>query len=368
MMPGDPVRVLAIHLPQFHPIPENDRWWGKGFTEWTNVTKARPLFRGHYQPHLPADLGFCDLRLPETRAAQADLARAHGIHGFCYYHYWFNGQRLLERPFNEILESGKPTFPFCLCWANEHWTKAWDGDTQSIVMPQKYSLEDDRKHVRWLLKTFHDPRYIRVNDRPIFLVYRIQEFPEPQRTAAVWREEARKSGLDDLYLVKVECYDDPRKDPAEYGFDAALEFQPDGVALYQGAPSLRRSKGWQLLQKWGLSNPVYAYNYIYTYEDLMKRMLALPEPAYRRLPCVTPHWDNSPRHKGDAFIFTDSTPALYKQWLSAAIRRAQAAPTGERLVFINAWNEWAEGNHLEPDQRFGRGYLEATRQAVEEAA
>src|SRR5262245_7933162 len=194
----DDVRLIAVYLPQFHPIPENDRSWGKGFTEWTNVAQAKPMFRGHYQPHLPADLGFYDLRLPEARRAQADLAQAHGIHGFCYYHYWFHGRRLLERPFDEVLASGEPDFPFCLCWANEPWTRRWDGKDQEILMPQEYSDRDDLAHIRWLARAFQDRRYIRVDGRPMFLVYRASRLPDPARTAATWREEARRLGAGDL--------------------------------------------------------------------------------------------------------------------------------------------------------------------------
>ncbi len=194
-----PARLLAFYLPQFHPIPENDEWWGRGFTEWTNVTRARPLFPGHYQPQLPADLGFYDLRLPESRLAQAELARAHGIGAFCYYHYWFNGRRILQRPFDEMLSSGQPDFPFCLCWANENWTRAWDGMEREVLLGQRYSAEDDLDHIRWLCNAFADPRYLRINGRPLFLVYRIEDLPDPAATAERWRAEARALGIGELY-------------------------------------------------------------------------------------------------------------------------------------------------------------------------
>ncbi|HEX5272668.1 MAG TPA: glycoside hydrolase family 99-like domain-containing protein, partial [Gemmataceae bacterium] len=224
-------RLVAFYLPQYHPIPENDAWWGPGFTEWRNVVRARPLFPGHYQPHLPADLGFYDLRVPEARAAQADLARAHGIHGFCYYHYWFGGRRLLERPFAEVLATGRPDFPFCLCWANENWTRAWDGQTRHMLVGQTYSEEDDVNHLRWLATAFRDPRYIRVEGKPLFLVYRALRIPSPLSTTTRWREEARKLGVGELYLCRVESFPDERGDPAALGFDAAVEFQPDWVSL-----------------------------------------------------------------------------------------------------------------------------------------
>ena len=220
------LRAIALHLPQFHPIPENDEWWGKGFTEWTNVVTAKPRFRGHYQPHLPADLGFYDLRLPEVRKAQAELAASYGIHGFCYYHYWFNGRQVLERPVNEIWKSGEPEFPFCLCWANENWTRQWDGLKSDILLEQKYSSADDLAHIRSLIPIFQDRRYIRILDCPLFLVYRANQLPEPEKTADIWRREAERAGLKGLYLVRVESFADEFGDPRNIGFDSSLEFQP----------------------------------------------------------------------------------------------------------------------------------------------
>jgi len=234
-------RLIAFYLPQYHPIPENDCWWGKGFTEWTNVTKAQPLFAGHYQPHLPADLGFYDLRLPEARQAQVDLAREYGIYGFCYYHYWFNGRRLLERPLAEVLSSGEPDFPFCLCWANESWTKRWDGVEGTVLMEQRYTVEDDRAHLCWLAGVFRDQRYIRVGGKPLLLVYRATKMVNPLRTTSIWREEARKLGIGELYLCRVECFGNERVDPTTIGFDAGVEFQPDW--LYLGTP-LRQETRW----------------------------------------------------------------------------------------------------------------------------
>ncbi len=220
-------RAIAFYLPQFHPIPENDQWWGKGFTEWTNVIKARPLFKNHYQPHLPADLGFYDLRLPETRKAQADLARQHGIHGFCYYHYWFNGKRLLERPLDEVLTSGQPDFPFCICWANENWTRRWNGEDQDILIKQTYSSEDDLNHIRTLIPYFRDHRYIKVNGRPLILIYRVSSLPHPAQTAAIWRREAIRAGFPDLYLCTVVSLGTLDFDPASIGFDSAVDFPPN---------------------------------------------------------------------------------------------------------------------------------------------
>ena len=219
------LRTLAFYLPQYHPVAENDKWWGAGFTEWRNVVRAKPLFKGHYQPHLPADLGFYYLRVPETREAQADLADAYGITGFCYYHYWFNGRRLLSRPFDEVFRSGRPRFPFCLCWANENWTRRWDGHEHEVLLAQQYSPEDDRHHMEHLLPALADERYVRIHGRPFFLVYRTGNLPDPARTADVWREVCVKAGLPNPYLAGVESLGH-EVDPRDIGFDAAVEFAP----------------------------------------------------------------------------------------------------------------------------------------------
>lgn len=355
------LQVIAFYLPQFHPIPENNEWWGKGFTEWTNVAKAKPLFPGHYQPHLPADLGFYDLRLPETRQAQADLAREYGIYGFCYYHYWFNGKRLLERPFDEILASGKPDFPFCLCWANENWTRKWDSQEQNVLMEQVYSEEDDRLHMRWLAKAFRDRRYIKVDGKPLFLVYRAMKIANPIKTAKVWREEARKLGIGEIFLCRVESFPDEHNDPSLMGFDAAVEFQPDWSHLRLPLQTGRR---WQLARELGLANQAYGINRIYDYSTIVEHMLAKPTPDYQQFPCVTPSWDNTARRKKDAIILQNSTPQSYEHWLKTIVDKTLSNKSAENLIFINAWNEWGEGNHLEPCQKWKHAYLEATRRAL----
>lgn len=356
------LRLLAFHFPQFHPIPENDQLWGKGFTEWTNVTRGVPLFRGHYQPHLPADLGFYDLRCPETRQAQADLARQYGIYGFVYYHYWLHGTRLLERPVNEILRLGEPDFPFCFCWANEHWTRKWDGREDYILVRQDYSEEDDRNQILWLCENvFPDKRYLRINGRPLFMVYRALRLPDPRRTTEIWREEALKLGIGELYLCRAETFPEEQGDPAQIGFDAAVEFQPDWKNL--GTP-LRTSRLHTVLRKLHLASRVYGEHRIYDYADVLERMLREETPPYKRFPGVTPRWDNSPRRKEGGVIFKNCTPELYEKWLSEVVKRFQPFSPEENLVFINAWNEWGEGNHLEPCQKWGLSYLEATRSAL----
>ena len=364
----DVIRAIAFHLPQFHPIPENDKWWGKGFTEWTNVVRARPRFSGHYQPHLPADLGFYDLRLPEARAAQAELAASYGIHGFCFYHYWFNGRQVLERPVNEICKSGQPEFPFCLCWANENWTRQWDGENAHVLLEQRYSAADDLAHIRRLIPLFLDRRYIRVADRPLFLVYRASRLPEPEKTTAAWRREAERAGLKGLFLVRVESSSEEYDDPRDIGFDSSLEFQPRWSVL---SCRIWRRKWWHR-RRLRTGEPAFFDNAIFEYEELVRNALAAPVPTYSRIPCVCPSWDNSPRRKHGATIFINSTPETYERWLREVVNRRRAAITfsensgitADSFVFINAWNEWAEGNHLEPCQRWGRKYLEATRRAL----
>ena len=354
------INAIAFYLPQFHPIPENDKWWGKGFTEWTNVVQAKPLFPGHYQPHIPADLGFYDLRLEEARIAQAELARDYGIYGFCYYHYWFNGKMLLDRPFNEVLLTGKPDFPFCLCWANEEWTRAWDGRSGQTLIGQEYSDQDDINHIRWLINAFRDERYIRLNDKPLFLVYRASKLPNTIKTTDIWREEAVKAGFGDLFLARVESmpgeYD---VDPTATGFDAAVEFQPRWRDL--GKP-LDRGVLARLLAKMGVDQSHINHG-IYDYASIVNRMVHENKPDYRQFSCVCPQWDNSPRRKKDAVILHNSTPELFSHWLEAAVN--QSLQAGNEILFINAWNEWAEGNHLEPCQKWGLGYLEATRRVLQ---
>ena len=357
------VRLIAFYLPQFHPIPENDEWWGKGFTEWRNVTKAKPLFPGHYQPHLPADMGFYDLRCPETRGDQAKLAREHGIYGFCYYHYWFNGRRILERPFNEVLASGKPDFPFCLCWANENWTRIWDGGHKHVLLEQKYTTEDDLAHIESLMPAFRDERYIRIDGRPLFLVYRTELMPDPARTAKIWREAARRAGIGELYLARVENF--TNDDPRNIGFDAAVEFAPDHSTV---GKLMYRSRFHRFLAHTGLLPRSYVENKVARYKAMANATVRRPDPDFTRFHCVTPSWDNSARRERGARLYVGSTPAMYGAWLRSTIEKTVRKFAGdERIIFLNAWNEWAEGNHLEPDLQWGRAYLEETRDALSHA-
>ena len=338
------LRFIAFYLPQYHPIPENDQWWGQGFTEWTNVVKGKPLFEGHYQPHLPADLGYYDLRVPSVRERQAELAREYGIHGFCYYHYWFNGKRLLERPLNEVLQLGKPDFPFCVCWANEPWTRNWDGKHTEILMPQEHTKDTDERFIFDLLPVLRDERYIRINGRPLLLIYRTELLPDMGRTALVWREIASKNGID-LYLCRVESF--AREDLGSINFDAACEFPPNISGILPGGAEPSETK-------------------LYDYRELMDRMLRRPVAMNTRFHGVTPGWDNTARMGKRASVFLNSSPELFGQWLTEVAQRTAAKFQGdEQIVFINAWNEWAEGCHLEPDRRYGYAYLEACKAALD---
>ena len=354
-------RTFAFYLPQFHPVPENDAWWGPGFTEWRNVARARPLFPGHHQPHLPRELGFYDLRLPETRAAQAELATRYGVSGFVYYHYWFNGRRMLQRPFEEVLASGEPSLPFCLAWANENWTRAWDGRSGEALLTQHYSSEDDLTHVRALLPAFADPRYVRHAGRPVFLVYRSGLLPDPKRTTDLWRGEVVRAGLPEPYLLQVESFPEEVGDPADSGFDAAVEFAPRWPELPLPPRAVRL--GARLTRFRGPFR-----HGLYPYAEVARLAANRPDPPYARWPGVTPMWDNSARRRSGGVVLTGSTPELYQRWLESALTLSRAVARAEGiggpLVFVNAWNEWAEGNHLEPDLRHGLAYLEAHARAV----
>jgi hypothetical protein len=349
--PGDglPLR-LAFYLPQFHQTPENDAWHSTGFTEWTVVAKSRPLFPGHNQPHLPSELGFCDLRLPETRERQVRLARAHGISGFCYYHYWFTGQRMLERPLREVMRSGNPDFPFCLCWANESWYRRWMGASDELLVEQEFNEEDDLEHIRYLIEAFKDDRYIHVKGRPLLSIYRPDSLPDPTRTVELWRQECARAGVPEPWLVGFETWG-ARNDPASLGCDASAEFVPHGLTELADQ-----------LEPPALCDPG---NEVYDYVEVARGYAGRPDPAWIRYPCVATGWDNTPRRRdGEAFLLVGSTPERYGEWLAQSMRNQIRTQGSDGVVFINAWNEWAEGAHLEPDTTFGRRYLEVTRDVV----
>lgn len=353
-------RVIAIYLPQFHPFKENDDWWGKGFTEWTNVTKARPKFKGHYQPHLPTDLGFYDLRVPEVREEQAQLAKDAGIYGFCYYHYWFNGKPLMERPLKEVLDSGKPDFPFMICWANENWTRAWDGGEKEILIAQDYTDEDAMKHIKWLIPYLKDPRYIKIDGKPVISIYRTTKIPNLESMIKIWREECRKEGIE-LYITRFESFGESGAEYNNSALDAVVEFGPHTRHLYK---SMEKNIWHRIIDKSRRllstrDNPQFA-----DYKCLVKTSIENLNPDYKCFPCVVPSWDNTSRRKKNMFILLGSSPERFENWLSIVLEKSKSYSEDENLVFINAWNEWAEGNHLEPDIKWGRKYLEACRNAI----
>jgi hypothetical protein len=368
------MKALCFYLPQYHPIPENDLWWGKGFTEWTNVAAARPLFRGHHQPHVPADLGFYDLRLEESRVAQAELAAQYGIGGFCYYHYWFNGKQLLERPFDEVLAGGRPDLPFCLCWANGNWTRRWDGREQDVLMAQDYSSYSPAAHLRYLAKAFRDPRYVTVGGRPLFVVYDAASIPSLGRVVEGWREAAAAEGLPDPYICGVFSpgnrlsYDDFMT----AGFDAVTDFYPKGERPLVGMMGSQKGRAAVAMLKrlrTGVRRWLPEPNrpVVHSYRDLVRSSISAAPAGEKVFPCVMPSWDNTPRRGSRSTIIQNDDPELYASWLRDAVSRVEGRDPEERIVFINAWNEWGEGCHLEPDVRNGRRFLEATREVLASA-
>lgn len=357
------IKPIAIYLPQFHPIPENDIWWGKGFTEWTNVTKAQSRYEGHYQPHLPADLGFYDLRLEEARLAQETMAKKFGIYGFCYYHYWFNGKRVLHEPLDRKLMDPKEDLPFMMCWANENWTRVWDGGNNNVLLYQEYSEQDDREHIRHLLPIFKDDRYIKVDGKPVFIIYRPKFFVNIERTIQIWREEVKLAGFSDLYLGFSQN-SEYQFEPKSKGFDFAFQFQPNFNDRPQGIVfSHKRYERIIRRVKKKLKLNVRNMEWYYDYESFAKKQT---ERGFLKgvYPGITPMWDNSARRKENPFILHDSTPEKYRDWLQHVKDKYPWEDMPESFLFINAWNEWAEGNHLEPCQKWGTQYLEITKEVL----
>lgn len=357
------LRSVAFYLPQFHPIPENDRWWGPGYTEWDRVTAASPQFRGHVQPRRPSEFGLYDLRDADVREAQAALASTYNIDAFCYYHYWFGGHRLLEQPFESVLESGRPQQPFMLCWANEPWTRAWDGRSGEVLQPQ-VDDQDPADHIRTLLPAFADDRYLRVSGRPLFLIYRASLVNDPNRLLDAWRAIAVAEGVGEPWFAAVESFPADRHDPRSLGFDGAVEFQPDWSLLgFERSPTglvqyaRARTRSLRVLLRG---------HRVHRYSSLAAKSLSKGPVDYPRWPGVTVGWDNTARRRRNATIIDGSTPERYAAWLAQVAERAVAdTSTPAPLVFVNAWNEWSEGAYLEPDARNGTAYLDAHRRVMD---
>jgi len=345
------VKTIAFYLPQFYAFEENDKWWGTGFTEWRNVARGAPRFRGHYQPRIPRDLGFYDLSNISTIAAQAELARRNGIDAFCFYYYWFNGRRLMEKPVDLFAESDIDQ-QFCIMWANENWTRTWDGLENDVLIKQDYLDEDEDDFIADTGRYMADKRYVRVGSQPLFILYRPALLPDAMFTIERWREKwTSLLGVTPLILM-VQGFD--QQDPGEFGLDGAIEFPPHKVCA-------------------GLNNindrcHLLDSNYrglVRNYGDVVSNALSEPAPDYSLIKTVSPHWDNDARREGLGMTIHGSTPQLYEKWLNGAMDFAIDYPVnGESLVFINAWNEWAEGAYLEPDVHFGHAYLNATKRAV----
>lgn len=357
------VRIIALYLPQYHPFPENDEWWGKGFTEWTNVARARKLFPGHYQPHIPADLGFYDLRLAEVREAQASLAREAGIEGFCYYEYWFgNGKRLMQRPFDEVVASGKPDFPFCLAWANHSWyKKLWnpnDKGKDKLLIKQEYGGEKDyTEHFLTLLPAFKDKRYIRVNGKLLYFIYDSIGFEDANKFMKTWRQLAKENGLGDFFFVATDYNSEHREMLLSKGFDAIHNV--DYMNIYHKCSLFK--KALLTIGRKYLHIPM-----IYRYEDAIKYMLH-PDCSRRDvIPVITPNWDHTPRSGARGTVMTNAMPKYFKQLAMRAIEMVKDKPEEERLIVVKSWNEWGEGNHMEPDLKYGHSYIEALAEAIEE--
>lgn len=347
--PAD-IRLIAFYLPQFHPIAENDRWWGPGFTDWRNVVRATPLFEGHYQPRLPGALGFYDLRMDEVRRQQVKLAKEYGVYGFCYYFYWFNGRRVLERPLEQYVADREIDFPFCICWANENWSRRWDGGNHEVLLVQEHSLASDIAFIRTVIPLFKDPRYIRVDGMPLLVLYRADLLKDPAATAAEWRRECERAGLPGVHLCLAQTFG--TTDPRPFGFDSACEFPPHAHAVGQITDQIS-------------DLPEGFDGWVCDYEMVARHSLTAPPPHYTLYRGLFPSWDNSARKRKQALIFHRADPKRYEYWLRGLIQYTRQNLGGDRrIIFVNAWNEWAEGAHLEPDLKHGSAYLEATQRAL----
>ena len=377
-------RVIAYYLPQFHPIPENDKYWGKGFTEWTNVAKAKPLFKGHYQPRIPADLGFYDLRLPEVREQQAQMAREAGIEGFCYWHYWFgNGKRLLQRPFNEVLQSGKPDFPFCLAWANHSWkTSTWEnGGKDRMIVEQRYLGEEDYTlHFQEVLPAFRDKRYITIEGKPLFAIFDPYNFQDVSNFIKTWQRLAKENGLKGIYFIamsnststlqrnadgtlkrvapNLQSSERVYNDLLNLGFDGINSFGKSRAEMLYMGKYARIAK--KLLHQYLPFLPTHCINY----EKITQHFFA-PEDSWQNVyPSIFPQWDRTPRAGNSEGVYIKATPTSFKKHIQDALNVIKNKDVEHQILFLRSWNEWGEGNYVEPDLKYGHAFLDAIKETI----
>jgi len=356
------LRPIAIYLPQYHPIPENDRWWGKGFTEWTNVKKSKPLYKGHNQPNIPHhSIGYYNLSDPEVLVKQALLAKEFGIYGFAFYHYWFNGKQLLNLPVDNFLEYKMPDFPFCLFWANETWSRRWLGEEKEILIKQTYSEADDCNHINWLVKVFKDQRYLKVGNRPVFIIYRPLDFPDITRTLNLFTDRCKNSELEKPYFIASNSHNG-NIDLRNLGFDNILNFEPQLGVLPDFMDDRKRLK--KLLRNIRLSvfnSKLKIYDYSEAKELMLNRDISYPY-----FPCSFVNWDNTPRRAINGIVIKNNSPVIFKKYFKKSIEllKKMNFKDDENFIFINSWNEWAEGNYLEPDIKNGYQYLEAVKETL----
>lgn len=371
------VRPIAIYLPQYHPIPENDKAWGEGFTEWTNVKKAKPLFKGHYQPHIPHEnVGYYDLRDPNVLVRQTEMAKKYGIYGFAFYHYWFNGKRLLDTPLHNMLSLGKPQFPFCYIWANENWTRKWDGGDNQVIISQNYSIEDDREHIKFLCKNvFNSQSYLKINGKHLFIIYKPFLLPKPTETAELWRAEASKFGIE-LYLCHMVFGYSLNRNLPFRGFDAVVDFEPFSIRRQNIFDVIKSNNRLNLklyeklviqLMRWlKVKRKIFRNQYIrIDFEWMLDNFESLQNYPVKIFPSIMPGWDNTSRRNNDpTLVITNSSPDFFKNLLNKILEDFKPYSDEENFLFINAWNEWAEGNHMEPCQKYDYAYLEALKQVI----
>ena len=355
-------RIIAFYLPQYHPTQDNDKWWGKGFTEWTNVGKAKPLFKGHYQPKIPADLGYYDLRLPESRTAQTELAKEAGIYGFCYYHYWFgNGKMELERPFQEVMSSGEPDFPFMICWANESWHKKfWNkdgkGSTKEILIKQTYPGEKDIiEHFNYLLPAFKDHRYIKINGKPLFMIYNPLQYKDRQKFIQKWNELAIENGLPGIEFI-CQIRDNITS-------EVCNELHAEGFAYINTMRlwevfNRRLNLGKRIVNR--IKRTIFKLPYTVDFKRYYQLLINKDDEKDYIIPTIVPNWDHTPRSGVSGTVLTNSTPDLLRKQMDLILNQADGKP----IIFLKSWNEWGEGNYIEPDLKYGHGYLNAIKEAM----